>query len=133
LLNKKDPSPLLPKSDEEEGNTDRKEAKDSTKTATSIDLEGIGQRILAVNIPLRNYTSLVAAPKDYIFYTENVPNQQGVTLHRYNFKDKKSEVFLTPITTATERAVQEALRLMPTQGVELKKEPAAPVKSKRPN
>ncbi len=100
VLNKKDPSPLLPKSDEEEGKTDdKKEAKDSTKTVT-IDLDGIGQRILAVNIPLRNYTALVAAPKDYVFYAENVPNQQGVTLHRYNFKDRKSEVFLTPINAA---------------------------------
>jgi tricorn protease len=106
VLNKKDPSPLLPKSDEEEGKTDdKKEAKDSTKTITkdiTIDLDGIRQRILAVtNIPLRNYTSLVEAPKDYIFYRESVPNQQGETLHRYNFKDRKSEVFLTPVNYAT--------------------------------
>jgi tricorn protease len=100
ILNKKDPSPLMPKSDEEEGNGDKKEAKDSSKT-TIIDLDGIGQRILAVNIPLRNYTSLLAAPKDYVFYTENVPNQPVGTLHRYNFKDRKSEVFLTPIGSAT--------------------------------
>jgi tricorn protease len=100
VLNKKDSSPLLPKSDEEEGNGDKKEAKDSSKT-TVIDLEGISQRILSVNIPLRNYTALMAGPKDYVFYTENVPNQQGVTLHRYNFKDKKAEVFLTPVNFAT--------------------------------
>jgi tricorn protease len=100
VLNKKDPSPLLPKSDEEEGKDDKKESKDSSKT-TIIDLDGISQRILSVNIPLRNYTSLMAAPKDYVFYTENVPNQQGVTLHRYNFKDKKAEVFLTPVNFAT--------------------------------
>ena len=31
-----------------------------------------------------------------------------------------------------ERAVQEALRLMPTQGIELKKEPAPPIRSFRP-
>ena len=31
-----------------------------------------------------------------------------------------------------EKAVQEALRLMPTKGIELKKEPAAPVRSFRP-
>jgi tricorn protease len=31
-----------------------------------------------------------------------------------------------------ERAVQEALKLLPTQGIELKKEPAAPIKYKRP-
>ena len=104
VLNKKDPSPLMPKSDEEEvknEDNDKKEAKDSLKTTSVIDLDGIGQRILAVNIPLRNYTSLIAAPKDYVFYTENIPNQQGVTLHRYNFKDRKSEVFLTPVNNAS--------------------------------
>ncbi|HWH67942.1 MAG TPA: hypothetical protein VNT26_01045, partial [Candidatus Sulfotelmatobacter sp.] len=31
-----------------------------------------------------------------------------------------------------ERAVQEALKLMPTQGVQLKPEPAPPVRYKRP-
>ncbi len=104
VLNKKDPSPLMPKSDEEEvknEDKDKKEAKDSLKTTSIIDLDGIQQRILAVNIPLRNYTSLMAAPKDYVFYTENIPNQQGVTLHRYNFKDRKTEVFLTPINNAS--------------------------------
>ena len=100
VLNKKDPSPLLPKSDEEEGKDDKKEAKDSSKT-TIIDIDGISQRILSVNIPLRNYTALMAGPKDYVFYTENIPNQQGATLHRYNFKDKKTEVFLTPINFGT--------------------------------
>ena len=104
VLNKKDPSPLMPKSDEEEvknEDKDKKDSKDSLKITTIIDLDGIGQRILAVNIPLRNYTSLMAAPKDYVFYAENIPNQQGVTLHRYNFKDRKSEVFLTPINAVS--------------------------------
>lgn len=113
VLNKRDPSPLLPKSDEEEGKTDdktdktdKKDAKDSTKTTLidktiTIDLDGIRQRILSVNIPLRNYTALLEAPKDYVFYQEAVPNQLGTTLHRYNFKDRKAEVFLTPINYAT--------------------------------
>jgi tricorn protease len=99
VLNKKDGSPLMLKSDEEEAKSDVKEAKDSVKT--TVDIDGIGQRILAVNIPLRNYTGLMAGPKDYVFYAESVPNQQGVTLHRYNFKDKKTEVFLTPLANAT--------------------------------
>ena len=105
ILNKKDPSPLFPKSDEEETAAEKKadkDSKDSTKpVVVTIDLDGISQRIVAVNIPLHNYTSLIDAPKDYVFYTENVQNQTGLTLHRYNFKDKKTEVFLTPITNAT--------------------------------
>ena len=95
VLNKKDASPLIPKSDEEEEKT---ESKDSSKTMI-IDLEGIQQRVVAINIPLRNYVSVVEAPKDYLFYTENVPNQTGFTLHRYSFKDRKSDVFLTPVNS----------------------------------
>ncbi len=98
VLNKKDLSPLTPKTDEEEPKTEEK--KDSLKTVV-VDLDGISQRVLAVNIPLRNYTSLIAGPKDYLFYTENIPNQTGVTLHRYNFKDRKTEVFLTPVAQAS--------------------------------
>ena len=101
VLNKKDVSPLLPKSDEEEAKPDeKKETKDSLKTIT-IDLDGISQRVLSVNLPLRNYTSLMAGTKDYVFLTESVANQEGVTLLRYNFKDKKSEVFLSPINYVT--------------------------------
>jgi len=101
VLNKKDVSPLLPKSDEEETKPDeKKEIKDSLKTIT-IDLDGISQRVLSVNLPLRHYTSLVAGTKDYVFIAENVPNQEGETLLRYNFKDKKSEVFLSPINHVT--------------------------------
>lgn len=101
VLNKKDVSPLLPKSDEEETKPDeKKETKDSLKTIT-IDLDGISQRVLSVNLPLRHYTSLVAGTKDYVFIAENVPNQEGETLLRYNFKDKKSEVFLSPINHVT--------------------------------
>lgn len=101
VLNKKDVSPLLPKSDEEETKPDeKKEIRDSLKTIT-IDLDGISERVLSVNLPLRHYTSLVAGTKDYVFIAENVPNQEGETLLRYNFKDKKSEVFLSPINHVT--------------------------------
>ncbi|MCU0391547.1 MAG: protease, partial [Thermoflexibacter sp.] len=73
VLSKNDPSPLLPKSDEEEKKKDDK--KDSVKV--SIDMQGISQRILALDIPLRNYLGLTDAPKDFIFYAEAIPNQQG--------------------------------------------------------
>ncbi|MEI6264017.1 MAG: PDZ domain-containing protein [Sphingobacteriia bacterium] len=48
------------------------------------------------------------------------------------------EVFQDPKLVAEgkdvqlERAVQEAIKLLPTQGIELKKEPAAPIRYKRP-
>lgn len=95
VLNKDDASPLLPRSDEEKEKP--KEEKKEGTPVVKIDLEGIGQRIVVVDIPLRNYTGLVNGPENYVFYLENVPNQQGATLHRYNFKDRKSEVYLTPV------------------------------------
>lgn len=96
VLNKDEASPLLPRSDEEKEKP-KEEKKEGATPVVKIDMEGISQRIVAVDIPLRNYTGLVSGPESYVFYQENVPNQQGATLHRYNFKDRKAEVFLSPI------------------------------------
>ena len=110
-------SPLLPRSDEEatdkapeqEEGSDRGRRRGGTETAAAgnddsggevtvrIDEEGLMRRIVAVDIPLRNYTGLVAGPEQVVFYLESVPNQQGQTLHRYQFKERKADVFLTPV------------------------------------
>ena len=58
-------------------------------------MDNLAQRILAVDVPLRDYTALYPAPEGYVFYAENVPNQPGATLHRYNFKDLKTETYLS--------------------------------------
>ena len=104
VLDKNDASPFLPGSDEEKEKSKednppsgKKEKDAPPPNLVKIDMDGIAQRILPVNIPLRDYEELIAGPENYVFYTENVPNQQGVTLHRYNFKDRKSEVYLTPV------------------------------------
>ncbi len=105
VLSKKDPSPFLPKSDEEETKSEPKsdvkpEAPKDAGVVVNVDLDGIQQRIIAVNVPSRVYTGLVAGPKDYVFYLETVENQPGSTLHRYNFKDRKAEVYLSGVGTA---------------------------------
>lgn len=99
VLNKDDVSPLLPRSDDE-----REKPKEDDKKGTpvvKIDADGIAHRILAVDVPLRNYTELQPGPDGYVFYAEAIPNQQGATLHRYNFKDRKAEVYLTGINSAS--------------------------------
>jgi len=110
VLSKDDPSPLLPRSDEEkekpkddkkEENPPNGKAVKETTPVVKIDLDGIGQRIVAVDIPLRDYQELISGPDCYVFYTESVPNQTGETLHRYNFKDRKSEVYLSAINEAS--------------------------------
>ncbi|TXH28237.1 MAG: protease [Cyclobacteriaceae bacterium] len=99
VLNKDDVSPLLPRSDDE-----KEKPKEEDKKGTpvvKIDMDGISDRILAVDVPLRNYTELQPGPDGYVFYAEAIPNQQGATLHRYNFKERKSEVYLTGINSAS--------------------------------
>ena len=102
VLSKEGKSPLLPESNEEEAKKENEEKKDNDKTVTvRIDEEGLSKRIVAVDIPARNYTALMAGPENHVFYLENIPNQPGETLHRYNFKDRKSEAYLTGVNTAT--------------------------------
>lgn len=115
VLSNKDASPLLPKSDEEapqskkeaESSKDSKSKKTKEEPVTStgisvqIDAQDIWNRIVAIDIPARNYGGLVEGPENHVFYTEVVPNENGVTLHRYNFKDLKAESWLSPVQYLT--------------------------------
>ena len=112
VLNKTTPSPFQPKSDEESlrPGEERKEmpVKDTTKAVPAkvlgvrvdIDFDNIGQRIVAVEVPVRNYSSLIAGPEGHIFYTEVVPNEQGAVLHRYSTKDRKAVEFAKGVLAA---------------------------------
>ncbi len=115
VLSNTDTSPVLPRSDEETekskeenlpatptGKGEGKQVKETSVTPiVKIDADGISKRIIAVDIPLRNYTELFPGPENYVFYAESVPNQLGLTLNRYNFKDRKAEVYLTPVNEVT--------------------------------
>ncbi len=118
VLNSKDKSPLLPESDEEKAKEEEKkpdveEAKKKNKAKKGeeedktdelkviIDFKDIGQRILSLDIPERDYHGLVAASEGIIFYGESVQNQPGLTLHRYKLKDRKSESYLSPVSFFT--------------------------------
>jgi tricorn protease len=107
-LKKGDPSPLLPESDEEkmeekpkeESKTEGKEKKKTEpKPATSlvIDLDGINNRILSLSFPERDYTSLQTGEEGVLFVSERIPNQNGETIHQYNLKKRKSDVFQSPV------------------------------------
>ena len=119
VLSSEDPSPLLPESDEEGAEKDKEEKKegdeikpgkedkgkkeDKTKdkkkeVSVRIDLKGIDQRILAVDIPLRNYSQLKTASEGVFFYAEHIPNQQGVSLHKYDLKKRESTPFMSGVS-----------------------------------
>lgn len=96
VLNKDDASPILPRSDDEKEKT--KEDKKEGTPVVKIDVDGLQKRIVAVDVPIRNYVGLLAGQEGQIFYAESVPNQNGNTLHRYQFKDLKTEVYLSSVT-----------------------------------
>ncbi|RDV14273.1 protease [Pontibacter diazotrophicus] len=128
VLSKDTPSPLLPRSDEElaqnneedeedqelqDGNSKKKEKEVRTKSGqkgeekvvkpavqVKIDMEGLSQRIIPVDIPERNYTGLLPGPEEQVFYLEAIQNQQGDNLHRYSLKDAKSTEYLTKVNDA---------------------------------
>jgi len=104
ILKMGDPSPFLPKSDEE-GAAPPEEKKPGNGAATPeviIDFAGIGERIVsAPGLPVRNYQGLVEAPEGMVFAAEAVPNEQGLTLHRYSLKDRKPTEFMKGVNAAT--------------------------------
>jgi len=115
VLRKDLPSPLAPESDEEKKEEKKAEEEKSKKskekekaeeekkkeTAFRVDLENIGQRILSLPVPARDYRSLHTADKGILFYLESVPNQRELTLHRFEMKERKDEPFLKGVIAYT--------------------------------
>jgi tricorn protease len=123
VLDKDGKSPFLPESDEEvvKDDEDSEEEKDKDKKdkkeensekeedelTVKIDAEGILKRIIAVDIPEKNYTGLLPAPENHVFYFENVPDKPRLTLHKYNLKGQESDVFMEGVSSASVSADKE--------------------------
>ena len=63
-----------------------------------IDFDRIDRRTLALPMPVRDYVGLVVGPAGTLFVEERVPNQQGVTLHKWEMAKRQSSVFATGVT-----------------------------------
>ncbi len=98
VLKRGEPSPLAPESDEEkvaeEKPADKKDEapkppakKEEVKV--TIDFDGIGQRILALPIPARNYAGLTTGKANILFITEAVGNQPGAVIHKFDVEKRK--------------------------------------------
>ena len=111
LLKDGEASPFLPKSDEETaatampdkaGTAGGERAAPPPAPPVTIDFDGIGARIVAApGLPPRDYQGLVEGPEGQVFVTEAVPNEQGVTLHRYSLKDRKATEFAKDVRSAS--------------------------------
>ena len=120
VLDKTQPSPLAPESDEEkvadeksDGAKSDNKASDAAKPKSGaaevkdikVDLDGIDQRILAVPMPPRRYSELQVGKAGTLLALEApVPGENpgggpgGETVHRYDFKSRKSDVALSGVS-----------------------------------
>jgi tricorn protease len=114
VLNKDDPSPLLPESDDEKDKdspskpgdkpADKEKDKEKPKKElpkVKIDLENIDQRVLALPVPARNYIGLEVGKTGIVFLLEgdqvSMPGRgqpRGATVHKFDLTKRKSEKFL---------------------------------------
>jgi tricorn protease len=112
VLSKDDPSPLLPESDEEKDAAAKppadaaKEKKETPKV--KVDLENIDQRILALPMPNRNYTGLLAGKAGTLYLLEGEPVMMmrrglppGVTVQRFDLSKRKAEKVVEGVSQVT--------------------------------
>jgi tricorn protease len=100
VLDATEPSPLLPETGDEPKPPAPEAAPEpkpspNAKPDVRIDLNGINQRTLAVDIPAGDYSNLSAAATGTFFYTEPVPGAPGaLRLQRYQLKERSVAPFL---------------------------------------
>jgi tricorn protease len=110
VLKKGEGSPIAPESDEEKI---AEEKKDDGKPADKpgekkqppkviIDFDDIGQRILAMPIPAKDYVGLHTAKSGLIFITEAAPDaffgSGPVTIHKFDLEKRKVDKVLEGVT-----------------------------------
>jgi tricorn protease len=123
VLKKDMPSPLAPESDEEKGKEaektdkdkksdadkekDKDKAKEEKPVTVEIDLEGIGQRILALPIPSHNYYGLLAGKPGVLFLVEGPAidpiefddSGPATKIHKFEMKTRKTEQILDGVSS----------------------------------
>lgn len=109
VLSKDEASPLAPESDDEEikederpkpDKTESKKKKDNSKEQkeedkkiedVKIDFDGLQQRIITLPIPAKIYVQLETAKEGIILFTEQLPDKDSLTLHRFSLEKRKFE------------------------------------------
>ena len=107
VLSKDEPSPVAPRSDdeevkeeeaeEEEEEGEEAEEESSSEVEVTIDFENIQHRIIPLDVPTRSYRGLIAGSEGSIFLAEAIENKPGVTLQRYKMADRKLEEFMADV------------------------------------
>jgi tricorn protease len=159
VLKKGDPSPVEPQSDEEKAAEQKKEAaggdkgketdknKDGDKgkegdkskegekkeepVKVTVDLDGIGQRIVSLPIKPANYVSLDAGKAGTVYLSEivDVPRfgePPPVTVSKFDLATRKTEPFLSGISSLAVSANGEKVLYHQGEGWSIAKTDAAP-------
>ncbi|MCF8222854.1 MAG: PDZ domain-containing protein [Bacteroidales bacterium] len=115
VLSDETDSPFLPESDKEtapddesgkdksKGKKDSKNKKEQEQDDVKVDIdpEGIEGRILAIDMPDKNYTSLLPGPENSVFIMEMPEGQRTAMLHKYDIKKQERIDFLEKVSAAT--------------------------------
>ena len=120
VLRDDDPTPFPLRSDEEPETADgegegeepeggESEGEEGEGPEVRIDFQGIERRVVALPMPQRRYVTVMAGPAGTVFIGEAVPNQPGVTLHKFSVEDREASVFTTGISGAVVSADGEKL------------------------
>ncbi len=120
VLQEGEASPLLPRVDDEPDPEEEKDKENTDSVVVDIDMDGIQQRILAIDgVPTRAFQALAEGPAGSVFIMESVPNQPGFTMHKYNLNDRKLSEFMKPVNAAvpTEDKKQLLYRSGSTWGI----------------
>src|SRR5690349_2727651 len=101
VLNANDSSPLLPETGDEPKppsppSPDAPKPDPNAKPVVRIDLNGISQRVLAVNIPPGDYGNLTSGAAGTFYYTEPLPGGApgALRLQRYQLRERAAAPFL---------------------------------------
>jgi len=118
VLSKAEASPLAPESDEEkkedakkdepkkdDAKDAKKDDKDKDKSAekveVKVDLDNIGQRILALPMPELRYVGLATGKAGVVYVAEGpAPEARGpftVTIHRFDLNKRKADIVLSGV------------------------------------
>ena len=85
-------TPFPPKSDEEAAAAAAKP--DTAAVQVRLDAPGLDRRIVALPMPVRHYSRMLAGPRGTVFVGERVEHEQGVVLHKFTLDSAKAVVFV---------------------------------------
>ncbi len=91
--------PFAPESDDEEAKADDEDDEDADDEdedsedddAVRIDLDGIGNRVLALDMPARPYVDLEPGKEGTLFVASNEEGKPGLTLYRFSVEDREAK------------------------------------------